>query len=461
MTGDTTTIFVRSIDGKVTVYSNVGEVKQLKSHIYEKTGIPPEFQRLYLGRKLLTDCTDLVNDVLCDSNLNLFVNLRGGGNNCEICFENGEYQCIECDRKIICSDCCTKYHKHPSRSSHERIIVLNSDQTFSPDLPEHSDHCETSTHNDHDDDDCHVFEDNDSGSEFDISDTPNTSKIFQEASMVMTLAEHFNLTRFREYQKDAILALLSGRDCLIAHPTGSGKSLCFTFPAVYENKKTIVVTPTISLMMDQVKNCDERGIKASYLGSAQLDLSVEDQVLSSNSDANLIFVTPEWIVKPDKKAKVQRLAQNQQLCMIAIDEAHLYHYWQEFRVAYKQLESLKEEFPSIPIACLTATAPPLVEESILKLLRNPFITKGSINRPNITLSCEALPSNVKRKDFSHFASQVSNILDESESAIIYTDFIDDVGPIMSKLNEEGIESVAYYGEMDIRSRNESYTRWER
>ena len=178
-----------------------------------------------------------------------------------------------------------------SCSSHKHIIVTNSDQTSSQHSPKCSHHCETSTLNAHDND-YHQFEDYDSGSEFDISDTLNTSQFFQEASMVMTLAERFNLTRFREYQKDAILALLSGRDC---HPTGNGKSLCFTFPAVYENKKkTIVVTPTISLMMDQVKNCGEQGIKAAYLGSAQLDLSIEDQVLSSTSDANMIFVTPEW-----------------------------------------------------------------------------------------------------------------------------------------------------------------------
>ena len=301
MTGDTTTIFVRNIDGKVTVYSNIiGEVKQLKSHIYKRTGIPP----CRIPEALLWMQAFNRWHKSCErygSNLNLHVNLRGGGNNCEICFEKDEYQCIECDRKMFCSDCCTKYHKHPSRSSHKRIIVLNSDQSFSPDLPKCSDHCET-TNNDHEDDH-HLFEDHDSGSEFDISDTPNTSGFFQEASMIMTLAERFNLTRFREYQKEAILALLSGRDCLIAHPTGSGKSLCFTFPAVYKNKKTIVVTPIISLMMDQVKNCDEQGIKASYLGSAQLELSTEDQVPSLNSDTNLIFVTPEWMAKPDKNLK--------------------------------------------------------------------------------------------------------------------------------------------------------------
>ena len=219
------------------------------------------------------------------------------------------------------------------------------------------------------------------------------------------------------------------------------------------------ITPTISLMQDQVKNCEEQQIRAEYLGSAQLDLSMEDRVLSPTSDVNLIFVTPEWISKADKKAKVQKLAKHNQLCMIAIDEAHLYHYWQDFRVAFKQLETLKDEFPSTPIACLTATAPPPVEASILKLLRNPLVTKGSTNRSNISLACEVIPSSIHRKDFSYFASRVSDILSDSECAIIYTDFIDDVGPIMSKLSEERIESVAYYGEMDVKSRNESYMRW--
>ena len=449
------TIFVRNIDGSITSYSNIGELEQLKLRIYEKTGIPPGYQQLYFGRTLLTD--EMIRNIPSGSNVCLFIGLKGGGFNCEICYEVGEYQCNVCEKKIFCSDCCRKFHKHPSRTNHNPTILC-SDEPSSQTSSDNSDHnCfrqNKYTGDDIDDD----FSGNKSD-EFVISDSPNSSNIFQEASMIATLAESFNLTRFRDYQKDAILALLSGRDCLIAHPTGSGKSLCFKFPAVYENKKSLVITPTISLMQDQVKNCEEQHIKASYLGSAQLDLNMEDKFLSILSDTNLIFVTPEWIAKPDKRAKVQALAEHKQLSMIAIDEAHLYHYWQEFRVAYKELESLKNEFPSIPIACLTATAPPSVEESILKLLRNPMITKGSINRPNITLSCEVIPSSVHRKDFSYFASRVSDLLNDSDSAIIYTDFIDDVGPIMNKLSDEGIESCAYYGEMDVKSRNESYTRW--
>ena len=100
-----------------------------------------------------------------------------------------------------------------------------------------------------------------------------------------------------------------------------------------------------------------------------------------------------------------------------------------------------------------------MEESIHYLLRNPTISKGSIDRPNIMLACEEIPSSTRRKDFSYFASRVSEMLQSDECAIVYTDFIDDVGPIMSELSNYGIDSVAYYGEMDIRSRNESFDRW--
>ena len=95
--------------------------------------------------------------------------------------------------------------------------------------------------------------------------SPNTSQAFVEASMIMTLAEKFNITRFRPYQKETISALLSGQDCLVIQPTGSGKSLCFQFPAVHQGKISVVITPTTSLMQDHVKNCEDYGIKAANL----------------------------------------------------------------------------------------------------------------------------------------------------------------------------------------------------
>ena len=107
---------------------------------------------------------------------------------------------------------------------------------------------------------------------------------------------------------------------------------------------------------------------------------------------------------------MQRLVDENRLCLIALDEAHLFHYWQEFRNAYKTLGSLKHNFPSTPLLCLTATAPLAVEESICYMLRNPVISKASVDRPNIMLACEEIPSYIGRKDFSYFTSRVSDML---------------------------------------------------
>ena len=162
---------------------------------------------------------------------------------------------------------------------------------------------------------------------------------------------------------------------------------------------------------------------------------------TENSDISVVLVTPEWIARADKKANLQRLVDEKRVCLIALDEAHLFHYWQEFRKAYKTLESLKREFPSTPLLCLTATAPPVVEDSTCYLLRNPVISKASVDQPTIMLACEEIPSSIRQKDFSYFASGVSDMLQSDESAMVYTDFIDDVGPIMSELSNHNMALV--------------------
>ena len=242
---------------------------------------------------------------------------------------------------------------------------------------------------------------------------------------------------------------LEGHDSLVLQPTGSGKSLCFQFPPIYENKKAIVISPTICLMQDQVTNLREKGIPAIFLGSAQLDKQAESYALQENGEERIIFVTPEWISKPSNKLKLQDLARKNQLSLIAIDEAHLVHQWQEFRPAYKELKMLKNEFLQIPIMLLTATAPPEVQSELISIVRNPYISKGKIDRQNIYFQCEEVESG--DKDFSDFATRVSQLIG-NECAITYTDFIRHVGPIMTKLEEHGIDSVAYYGELDPKSR---------
>lgn len=281
---------------------------------------------------------------------------------------------------------------------------------------------------------------------------------FEHAARVSTLAQSFSLTHFSDYQKEVIDATLAGQDSIVVQPTGSGKSLCFQFPPVYQQKKAIVIAPTISLMEDQVTNLAEIGIKSILLGSAQLDKTAEDVALASDSEYPIIFATPEWMSKPEKVEKVKQLAEHNMLSLIAIDEAHLFHQWPEFRGAFRSLESLKLEFPSTPIMALTATAPPKVMDSMKKLVRDPLVKQSSVNRPNIYLDCEEIPLNVNKDDFAYFAMRVAEKV-ENRCAIIYTDFINNVGRIVSALYELGIDSVAYTGEMDVKSRAESYFKW--
>ena len=181
--------------------------------------------------------------------------------------------------------------------------------------------------------------------------------------------------------------------------------------------------------------------------------------LEPDSKELLIFVTPEWMTKPANQAKLHTLVRANQLSLIAIDEAHLFTEWSEFRTAFSDLRNIKSHLPSIPIMCLTATATPAVEEDIKLLLRNPFVQKMSMNRPNVTLNVEELKEDKSLNHAEQFAKRASEICGSS-SSIVYTDFIADIGPIVSALQQVGVEAVGYHGEMDAPSRQESYLKWK-
>ena len=437
-------IFVRTLSGEV-IHAYLPANSKIRAIKKIIQGIKCEVQQLYFGRKLLFDHRTLPQTALPnEAHLDLKFRLVGGPNYfCDICDDPGVYTCSQCDQ-VTCADCCTRVHKHPKRKSHTpqqletpqntpKSLLCTS--TVSP--------MSSSDHNFSDDDD------------FPIS--PSLDTVLTQATRIATLAQHFNLTSFNEFQQEIIDAALAKKDTIVIQPTGSGKSLCFQFPPIHEQKKAIVVTPTISLMQDQVKNLEQKGIKAIYLGSAQLDKTAEGRAFADDS-INLVYVTPEWIAKESNKLKLVQLQSNNKLSLIAIDEAHLCHYWKEFRRAYVELETLKCEFITTPIMILTATAPPEVFNSISKLVRNPVVSKGSMNRPNVKLYCEELPCH-SRQSFNDFALRVSEIAGD-RCTIVYTNFIENIGPIISELSDLGHTCVGYYGEMDPKSRLESYTRWK-
>ena len=151
------------------------------------------------------------------------------------------------------------------------------------------------------------------------------------------LADRFQLTSFKDWQQRAIEAAILGKDTLIIQPTGSGKSLCFQFPAVWSKKTTVVITPTVSLMSDQTSNLEARNIKSTFLGTAQKDKSVYGKILSGEYE--LVFVTPESFFDEDGTPKqlFRQLRWKQQIGLIAIDEAHLLSAWKTFRYVSNKL----------------------------------------------------------------------------------------------------------------------------
>ena len=399
--------------------------------------------------KMISDDQN-ASSFLDDSNVYMSIKdcLSGGAKDCEICGEMAEYNCEEC-KQDFCGDCCSRVHQHKKRIDHKPCKLLpDTEDSDYASLSEKSTLCNASQMSSHSSTD--IYEN------VDEEDCFGNEEVFTHAMMIATLAEHFNLTEFKPFQKEVIDNLLCRNDCLVIQPTGSGKSLCFQFTAIYENKLSLVIAPTISLMQDQVMNAKKHGTKAVYLGSAQMDKSVEEQSLQKNADINLIFVTPEWISKVENKQKIVELVEHNRLALVAFDEVHLYHYWQEFRPAYKELKNLKDCFLDVPFLALTATATPAVQNSILQLLRNPFITTGSINRPNIHLACEEISSD---DDFRIFASRAVEIIG-GNCAVVYVDFINNIGPIVNQLHSLGTDTVAYHGEMDIKSRDISYTKWK-
>lgn len=198
---------------------------------------------------------------------------------------------------------------------------------------------------------------------------------------------------------------MDGQDTLVLYPTGSGKSLCYQFPPVYLNKKAIIVTPTISLMQDQVKKRSNLGIRSVYLGSAQCNKKVELICLEPDSEESIIFVTPEWIMKPENQSKVKILENEKQLALIAIDEAHLISEWADFRNAFLGLKDLQNIFSKTPLMALSATATTDVEAKICNALRNPITQKKSINCPNVTLNAEELIHEKGMNDTMHASSR--------------------------------------------------------
>src|ERR1700752_114681 len=199
-----------------------------------------------------------------------------------------------------------------------------------------------------------------------------------------TLKKHFGYDEFRPLQEEIVTDALAGRDVFALMPTGGGKSLCFQLPALLRDGITIVVSPLISLMKDQVDTMQTSGIAATFLNSALDRHEAAERLRGLNHGKyRLLYLAPERLIVDSFLER----ALNWNIAQIAIDEAHCISEWgHDFRPEYRELTKLRTQMPDVPIMALTATATERVRADIIKELnlRDARCYVASFNRPNLT-----------------------------------------------------------------------------
>ena len=269
------------------------------------------------------------------------------------------------------------------------------------------------------------------------------------AELLMPLKRYFGYSSFRPLQEEIIRDSLAGRDVFALLPTGGGKSLCFQLPALVRKGLTVVVSPLIALMKDQVDSLRANGIQAACLNS-----SLEgDQRRSVWRDLHqgkirILYVAPERLFVGTLTEELKQW----NLGAIAVDEAHCISEWgHDFRPEYRKLSELRTQFPDVPFIALTATATERVRSDILTQLnlRNPATYVASFNRPNLTY--RVLP---KAQAYSQIVAFLKSR--PNDSGIIYCASRNSTEALAAKLNADRIPSLAYHAglENDVRSRNQ-------
>jgi RecQ family ATP-dependent DNA helicase len=251
------------------------------------------------------------------------------------------------------------------------------------------------------------------------------------------LKKYFGYDAFRPLQEEIVAHCVAKKDALVLMPTGGGKSLCYQLPALAFDGMTIVISPLIALMKDQVDALRANGIAAAYLNSTLPPAeAARVEVLAKRGELKLLYLAPERLALPH----VRQFLQTLRISLFAIDEAHCISEWgHDFRPDYRNLDLLRVYFPNIPVIALTATANARVRDDIVQHLKlgSGKIFQSSFNRPNLTY--RVVP---KKKAFDQLLHEVRSRPDQA--VIIYCFSRKGTEKIAADLVANGVKAAAYH-----------------
>ncbi len=274
------------------------------------------------------------------------------------------------------------------------------------------------------------------------------------ASLELALKHFFGHDSFRPGQKKIIEAALRNQDLLTIMPTGGGKSLCFQLPALLKDGITIVVSPLIALMQDQVDSLQDNGINATYLNSTiEYEERRSRQIAILKNQVKLLYVAPERLLNERFSLFLEQVATQVGISTIAIDEAHCVSEWgHDFRPEYSKLKILRQRYPQIPLQALTATATKRVQQDIIQQLnlRSPDIHVASFDRPNLHYE-------VQPKDRNIYHRLLRTIRSESGAGIVYCLSRRSVEEVATKLKHDGIDALPYHAGLSDKERSSNQT----
>ena len=274
-----------------------------------------------------------------------------------------------------------------------------------------------------------------------------------------TLKQHFGHDTFRPGQRQIIEQTLAGRDAFVLMPTGGGKSLTYQLPALLMPGLTVVISPLIALMHDQVDRLRANGIPATFVNSSlgTIERSQRERA-ALNGSIKLLYVAPERLLSENFLYLLDQVQENVGLSLLAVDEAHCVSEWgHDFRPEYRQLGRLRDHYPHAPMLALTATATERVRDDILTQLRldDPYIYVASFNRPNLHYE-------VRQKHQGSYRELLQLLRSQPDApAIVYCQSRRSVDEVSETLRRDGIRALPYHAGLTSEQRTEHQARFMR